>query len=606
MGTHAEAVKEASAGLRGTLAEDLASDAAAFVEDNRVLLKFHGIYQQDDRDVRSERTRARRELDYICMVRTAIPGGVLTADQYLAMDGLTELGNGTLRVTTRQGAQFHFTRKGSLQPLLHALNESLVTTLGACGDLVRNVACCPAPSGGRETADVQSYARALATRLRPRTSSYYDLWIDGEQAVSAPRPRPHGGPDEPLYGTTYLPRKFKIGMAWPGDNCVDVYSHDVGIVPQLTDGAISGFTLLVGGGLGRSQADDTTYPRVASPLCSVAPDELVDVVEEVVRIHRDHGNRDDRDHARLKYVVDAWGVPRFKAELETRLGRPLADPGPLAWQEVGGHTGGHLGWHRADDGSWFLGLAVRAGRISDTEEHRLRSGLRAVVERFRPGVRFTARQDVLLTGIADDDRGEVHRLLADHGVTLADELHGLDRQALACPALPTCGLALAEAERALPDVLAQVHRALDEAGVPELAPALSMTGCPNGCARPYTAEIGIMGRAKRSYDVHLGGDPAGTRLTTEFARNVPRDKLGTVLRPVFAHYRQAAHAGESFGDFCHREGVASLRERFGDESWVRPSARGAAPRGTGARSAVVEQAVAEAPVDTKARVIGEG
>ena len=586
-----EAVKEASRGLRGTLAEDLASDAAAFAADNQVLLKFHGIYQQDDRDVRSERTRARTDLEYVCMVRAAIPGGVLTPEQYLAMDDLAaEEGNATLRVTTRQGLQFHFVRKGGLRPLLTALDEKLVTTLGACGDVVRNVACCPAPLADREAAEVQYYARALATRLRPRGSAYYELWIDGERALSAPEPP--GGGDDPLYGATYLPRKFKIAVAWPGDNCVDVYSQDVGVVPEVDEGGtLTGFTVLVGGGLGRSHNDETTYPRLGDALCSVAPDELVDVVEAVVRIFRDHGNRSERDHARLKYLVDAWGLPRFRAELESRLGRRLADPAPLSWREACDH----LGWERAADGSWSLGVGVRAGRIADAPGGaQVRSGLRAVVERYRPGVRFTPRQDVLLTGIAEDDRAGVDHLLADAGVVPADALHGMERAALACPALPTCGLALTEAERALPEVLAQLRAELDRAGLPDLAPTVSMTGCPNGCARPYTAEVGVVGRGKKSYDLHLGGDPTGTRLNALFAENVPREELGAVLRPVLARYREAAAPGEGLGAFCAREGAASLRARFGNETWVRR------PSVAAAKAAEAEQALL--PADRLERV----
>lgn len=559
-----EDVKEASDGLRGDLAGDLASDAAAFSADNQVLLKFHGIYQQDDRDVRSARTRAKAELEYICMVRTSIPGGLLTADQYLALDDLAGLGNGTLRITTRQGVQFHFVRKGSLRPLLTALDEKLVTTLGACGDLVRNTTCCPSPTGGRESAEVQYYARALATRLRPKTTSYYELWVDGERAISAPAE----GPEEPLYGSTYLPRKFKIGMAWPGDNCIDVYSHDVGIVPSLDGaGALTGFTLLVGGGLGKSHTDETTYPKLGEPLAWVAPDELVDVVEEVVKLHRDHGNRAEREHARLKYLVDEWGIDRIRAELEARLGRTLAEPLPLVWSA----EEDHLGWGQAEDGKWCLGVPVRAGRITDDalDGVRVRSALRAVVERFGPGVRFTARQDLLLTGLAEQDRADVEALLRDHGVRLAEQLHGFARAAMACSALPTCGLALAEAERVLGDVLDDLHGAFEAAGLPDLDPHLRMTGCPNGCARPYTAEVGVVGRGKKSYDVHLGGDVAGTRLNEVFAVNVPREQLGAVLGPVLEHYREAAAAGERFGDFCEREGVDSLRQRFGDESWVR-------------------------------------
>ncbi len=561
----AEGIKADSHGLRGSLAEELADDSPSFSGDSGVLLKFHGVYAQDDRDVRSERKRARLDVEHICMVRAGIPGGALTAEQYLALDDLAgRLANGTLRVTTRQGLQYHFVHKGELAELIGALNGSLVTTLGACGDVVRNVCCCPAPLPDREAVGVQSLAKELHRRTRPRTSAYYQLWVDGSLAVSA---SPPDDEDDPLYGPTYLPRKFKISVAWPGDNCVDAYSQDLAAVPELEDGAVVGYTVLIGGGLGKSHTDDTTYPRLASPFAFVAPEELAEVAEAVVVVQRDNGNRADRDHARLKYLLDAWGLDRFREEVEAHLGRRLAPPRELRWES----EEDHLGWHETGDGTWFIGVHVPAGRIRDTDGARYRSGLRAVVEQLGADVRLTARQDVLLTGIAADERDRVEGILRDAGVPLAEEVPDLERSALACPALPTCGLALGEAERVLPDVLGAIHAALDAAGVGDVAPHVRMTGCPNGCARPYTAELGIVGRGKTSYDIHVGGDPAGTRMNEVFAENVPRDQLGPVLQPLLEHYREARQEGESLGDFTAREGVAALRKSFGNESFVRPA-----------------------------------
>ena len=560
-----EAVKAASRGLRGTLAEELADGTPSFSHDSTVLLKFHGTYQQDDRDVRSERKRARLDVEHICMVRAGIPGGALSGDQYLALDDLAgRLGNSTMRVTTRQGIQFHFVHKGELAELIGALNGSLVTTLGACGDVVRNVCSCPAPLADREAVGVAQLAKDLHRRTRPRTTAYYQLWVDGDLAVSASPPEEL---DEPLYGPTYLPRKFKISIAWPGDNCIDAYSQDFAAVPEVVDGAVTGYTVLVGGGLGKSHTDPTTYPRLASPLAFVAPEELAEVVEAVVIVQRDNGNRADRDHARLKYLIDRWGLDRFREAVESQLGRRLEPPRELVWES----EDDHLGWHPSGDGTWFLGVHVPSGRIKDTDGPRYRSGLRAVVEQVGADVRLTARQDVLLTGIADGDRPRVEGLLRDAGIPLAEDVPELERSALACPALPTCGLALGEAERVLPDVLAALHGALDAAGVGDVAPHVRMTGCPNGCARPYTAELGIVGRGKTSYDIHVGGDPAGTRMNEVFAENVPRDQLGPVLQPLLEHYREAREPDESLGDFAAREGVASLRQRFGNESFVRPA-----------------------------------
>jgi sulfite reductase (ferredoxin) len=559
-----EAIKGSSRGLRGSLAEELAEDSPAFSHDNTVLLKFHGVYQQDDRDVRSERKRARQDVDHICMVRAGVPGGALTGEQYLALDALADrLGNGTLRVTTRQGIQYHFIHKGELTDLISALNASLVTTLGACGDVVRNVCSCPAPLPDREAVGIAQLARDLHRRTRPRTNAYYQLWMDGSLAVSA---SPPAAEEDPLYGPTYLPRKFKISIAWPGDNCVDAYSQDFAAVPEVEDGKVVGYTVLVGGGLGKSHTDETTYPRLASPLAFVPPDELAEVAEAVVVVQRDNGNRADRDHARLKYLIDSWGLDRFREAVEGQLGRRLAPPRELVWES----EDDHLGWHQSVDGTWFLGVHVPSGRIRDG----YRSAIRSVIEQVGADVRLTTRQDVLLTGIAAEDKERVEGLLREAGVPLVEDVPALERSALSCPALPTCGLALGEAERVLPDVLTDLHAALDAAGVGDVAPHVRMTGCPNGCARPYTAELGIVGRGKTSYDIHVGGDAAGTRMNEVFAVNIPRDQLGPVLQPLLEHYREAREPGEGLGDFAAREGVPSLRERFGNESYVRP-ARGA-------------------------------
>ncbi len=557
-----ERVKESSNRLRGGLAEELADPAPKFSPDNTVVLKFHGIYQQDDRDVRS------KGVEHICMVRVSIPGGVLTAEQYLAMDEVCDVvANGTLRVTTRQGIQFHFVHKGDLKLLLATLNRQLLTTLAACGDVVRNVASCPAPDASRHRAEIRSHVERVARHFKPKSGAYYDLWLDGERAVTAST-----ADDEPFYGVAYLPRKFKIGFAYPDDNCIDVFTNDLGIVPVVEGNELVAFTLLVGGGMGRSHTDPTTFPRMATPLATVAPDELLEVSEAVVSVHRDHGNRADRDHARLKYLVEEWGIERFRREVEAVLGRRLRDPEPVSFA----HASDHLGWHDQGDGRWYLGVKVENGRIVDRGHTRVRSALRAVARTVPVGVRLTSREDVLLTDVAEADRAEVDQILRDHGVVPAQAWVPLLRNSFACPALPTCGLALTESERALPGVLDQLHADLVELGLDGLDAHVRMTGCPNGCARPYTAEIGLVGRGKRSYDIHLGGEPVGIRLNRVFAENVPRDSLVEVLRPVLTHYRDHRHDGEGLGDFCHRVGVDRLRADLGNESWVRTRRREAA------------------------------
>lgn len=546
-----EDVKRASRQLRGTLAEDLDSGDDSFAADNQSLLKFHGIYQQDDRDVRRQRAAQKLPLAYQCMVRTSVPGGVVSAEQWLAMDDLaSELGDGTLRITTRQGIQYHFVSKHDLRALVAALNAKLITTKGACGDVVRNVTACPAPHAGTHQHDLLDTARALAARFRPRTGAYYELWIDGEKAVSAEEPPLD---EEPLYGEVYLPRKFKIGLAQPGDNCIDVYTQDVGIVPH--DG---GYVVLAGGGLGLSHArEEDTYPRLASPIAWVTADELAEVVEAIVTIQRDHGNRQDRHRARLKYTIDDRGIEWFRAELEARIGHALVDPpAALPWVD----SDEHLGWHQQDDGRWFLGVHVDNGRVRDTPTVQQRSALRAIVERLGVEVRLTPRQDVLLCGVETADKTEVELILRTHGVALADEMLPLQRLAMACPALPTCGQALGEAERAMPTIIDGVRAELDERGLRALPMRVNVTGCPNGCARPYTAEIGIVGRSKSTYDVYVGGSIAGDRLAERVAVDVPTASLPAALAPLLDRYVRERDEGEGFGDFCFRVGALSLAE----------------------------------------------
>ncbi len=554
-----EAIKGDSAYLRGTVAEELATEGP-FTHDNYQLLKFHGIYQQDDRDVRKERARQGLDRDHICMVRVSIPGGTLTGDQYLVVNKLADtIGDGTLRITTRQGVQYHFVRKGELQPLLAALNDQLLTTFGACGDVVRNTMCCPAPLADPRKAELERWTAEVARRFRPRTQAYWQLWVDGERAVSAE------ADEEPLYGATYLPRKFKMGFASPGDNCIDAYTQDVGIIPTFDGEQVVAFTLLVGGGMGKSHNKPETFPRLADPLTTVAPPELMEVLEAIVATQRDNGDRANREHARMKYLVHDWGLPRFKAEVEARLGRALPEPEPFVLDAADDH----LGWHPQGDGRWFYGVKVENGRIADRGDERVRAGVRAAVERFGLGVRFTPREDLILTDVADSDRDGVDALLADHGVVPPAQWVPVKRNSFSCVALPTCGLALTESERALPGVLDELTAELDTLGLSDLDAHVRMTGCPNGCARPYTAEIGLVGRGKVNYDVHLGGEPVGVRLNTIFAENVPRDELVNVLRPVLVHYREHRGEDERFGDFCHRLGVDHLRAELGNETWNR-------------------------------------
>jgi sulfite reductase (ferredoxin) len=536
----AESVKQNSRHLRGSILEELTLERPDFTKETVQILKFHGTYQQTDRDDR----RAGQPPQFRSMVRVGIPGGALTADQYLQLDRLAdEAGDGGLRITTRQDIQFHRLRKTALRPLFRTLNANLLTTLAACGDVVRNVTCCPAPYGDAERNRIQQLAESLASRLKPRTRAYYEIWLDGEKAAAAESVPPE---DEPLYGDTYLPRKFKIGIAPAGDNCIDVYSNDVGIVPGR-----DGFTILVGGGFGMSAGVKATHPCIAEALATVEPERLTAAVETIIAIHRDYGNRTNRKLARLKYVLEEWGLDRFKAEFESRMGAPAAAPAPLEWASASDH----FGWQRQADGALFLGLPIPSGRVRDG----LRTGLRELVERFRPAVRLTPQQNLLLTGIAEADRAEVTRLASAHGIRFAEQLPPVVREALACVALPTCGLALTEAERVLPEMLADLHGQMREAGIGEQTISVRVTGCPNGCARPYTAEIGIVGRSVDLYALYLGASHLGTRLGSLFAENVARRDIGRRLGPALKLYAGERRPDESFGDFCHRVGFDALK-----------------------------------------------
>lgn len=547
-----EDVKRASAHLRGELGEELHADTTDFGHDSQVLLKFHGIYQQDDRDVRRERGAKKLPLDYSCMVRAAVPGGRVSAEQWLALDRVAGLADATMRLTTRQGVQFHVVHKGNLHSLVHGINESLLTTIAACGDVVRNIMACPWPD--ERQAALQPLVAELVDRFRPRTTAYWELWVDGEKAVTAepaPLPRNRGRSVkgrkrsvEPIYGDVYLPRKFKIAVGWPGDNCVEVHSNDVGIVPTLSEGLtgdVTGYMVFVGGGLGMSHArEDDTYPLLAQPLGWVEPDRVVDVVEAVVTTQRDFGNRDDRHRARLKYLVETKGIEWMHAEVGRRVGFELAPPVELPAWIADDH-------HGTRDG--VVGLPVPSGKIADRDGVTLRTALRELAaDGTVTEIRVTPRQDLLLFGIPDDRVDEVEHRLRSHGVKLAGDVTALRRLAIACPALPTCGQALGEAERVLPDLVSELEKTLADTGNGDAAVRLNMTGCPNGCARPYNAEIGIVGRTKKNYDIYVGGSASGDRLAQRIRADVPLDQVAAVLAPVFAEYARAGD-GATFGDW---------------------------------------------------------
>src|SRR5256885_5583729 len=545
-----ERIKQQSNGLRGQVAAELAQGTTHVSDESVQLLKFHGTYQQEDRDQRRAQRGTDAEAAHQFMVRCKIPGGVLSGAQYLVIDQLADrYGNGTLRVTTRQGNQFHGVLKGDLKATIRAVNDALVTTLGACGDVVRNVVSCPAPLSGGLREQVVSVARRLSDHLLPRTRAYHDIWLDGEQVA--------GGPpeSEPIYGTRCLPRKFKVAFAFPEDNCCDVHSNDLGFLVVQEGGQLLGFNVLVGGGMGKTHGKEDTYPRLADVLGFATVGEVVEVAEAVVKVQRDHGNRGDRRHARLKYLLDKEGLDWFREQVERQLGRPLAPAASVQVSDIADH----LGWHEQGKGRSFLGVFIENGRIRDGEDQRLRSALRRVVETVGAGVRFTPQQDLLLTDIPDRQRPLVDRILADHGGAGHRSLSVVRRWSMACPALPTCGLAVADAARGLPDVIAELEAELERLGVADAALTVRMTGCPNGCARPYTADLAFVGRSLHKYGLFVGGSMLGTRLGTLYADLVPRDRLVATVRPLFERYRDERLDDERFGGFCHPVGIAALR-----------------------------------------------
>ncbi len=553
-GSKVERIKMSSRHLRGHIVEELETDASRFSEDQVQLIKFHGIYQQEDRDVRQARKASGTEKAYQLMVRSRIPGGALTAEQYLVEDELADrFGNGTLRLTTRQSIQLHGILKGDLHSTIQSINTCLLSTLSACGDVNRNVMACPAPTANRAQAQVQDIAHQIAMRLAPRSKAYHEIWVDGEkvQTVEAPEEV------EPIYGPTYLPRKFKIGVAFPGDNCVDVYTQDIGLIANLENDDLAGFTVIIGGGMGSTHGKAETFPRLATPLCDITVEQVLSIVETIVTVQRDYGDRQNRKHARMKYLVEERGIDWFRAEVEQRLGYTLQDPRPIVLHNVEDH----LGWHQQADGRWFLGLHVENGRVQDSATTRLKTGLRHVMEQFRPGVRLTGQQNILLTDLTEQQRAPLEALLHEYGISTDPKAAGVYRFAMACPALPTCGQALAEAERALPAIIQQIEADLNELGLGSEPLSVRMTGCPNGCARPNMGDIGVVGRTKDVYNLYIGGDWANTRLNTLYAPSVHVKNIVATLHPLFVLWRNERLSQETFGDFCYRIGIEQLRAR---------------------------------------------
>lgn len=562
----AETIKRTSQYLLGQIKEELADTSTTEVSDPTYeLLKFHGSYFGYDRDTATALKKQGLEKDYEFMVRMKCPGGRLTAAQYIALDALVDkYANGTMRITTRETFQFHCIKKVGMTPLIHDINQLLLSTLGGCGDVVRNILTCPAPIKDAEHAKLEADTFLLAKHCAPKTGSYYEVWNNGEMVANYPfNPEPSTtGEVEPLYGETYMPRKFKIAIAAPDDNCMDVLANDLGII-SLFEGeeqVHTGYNFALGGGLGMKHNNAKTFPFLAVPVMYVPPAMLVEATDAVIKLQRDFGDRSDRQHARLKYLVAEKGVAWIKAELEKYLGRSMEDPRPQkSWGVVD-----HVGWYDQLDGKWFLGVPIPSGRIVDREGEAIRTALREVILDYGMDLRLTADQNILLCDIEPGEKANIEGILRKHGVMLKEDITEMARNFIACVALPTCGKALAEAERVQIPLVENIDKVMEAAGVKDEKIAIRIAGCPNGCPRPYIGDIGIVGRMPDVYALYIGGDFEGTRLNEKIFDKVPYAHLHTALAPMFSLWKEKRQPGEGFGDFSFRYGIGNVKQAAAD------------------------------------------
>jgi sulfite reductase (NADPH) hemoprotein beta-component len=553
MSTHAlsvvEAIKSASRRLRGTLVESLADPVTgAIAEADTQLIKFHGSYQQDDRDLREERRVAKLEPAYSFMIRTRLPGGVVTPQQWLQLDAIaTNYANGTLRLTTRQAFQFHGVIKRELKATLRAINAALIDTIAACGDVNRNVLVSANPLLSRAHREVYEKAIQISAHLLPHTRAYYEIWLDEEKVASS------GEEVEPIYGSTYLPRKFKIGFAVPPTNDVDVFANDLGFIAIVEGAELVGFNVTAGGGLGATHGEPNTYPRLADVLGFITPDQLIAAADAVVTTQRDFGNRSDRRRARLKYTIDERGPQWFKAEVERRMGFAFAATRPFRFD----HNGDRFGWSTGEDGRLHLTLRIESGRIADRDGVPQRKGLRDIARIHRGEFRLTPNQNLIIANIEPTQRAAIEALVVAHGLDTFTRATPLRLHALACVALPTCPLAMAEAERYLPELLGKVEALLERHGLRDAPISLRVSGCPNGCSRPYLGEIALVGKAPGRYNLMLGADAQGQRLNVLHHENIDEAQILQTLDALFARYAGERHDAEAFGDFLWRNRIVA-------------------------------------------------
>ena len=551
-----ESIKEESDYLRGTIAESLSdTSTGAISPDDSQLTKFHGTYLQDDRDKRTALIKEKKEKAFSFMIRIRVAGGVCTPEQWLGIDRLSDkFADGTLKLTTRQAFQLHGVLKGNLKQTMKEINDTLLDTLAACGDVNRNVMSPSNPFESSLHGEALGLARDIHDHLTPRTSAYAEIWLDGEKTAVGEETI------EPIYGKTYLPRKFKIAVALPPRNDVDVFSNDLGFVGIAEDGKIAGYNVLVGGGLGMTHGKTTTFPRVADVIGFCRPEQAVQVSEEVVKIQRDFGNRSDRRNARLKYTIEARGVDWFKNELNERLGWNMEAPRDFSFES----TTDRYGWTEDADGKWAYGVFVEGGRLRDAGQASEKTAMREIAAEIPCEFRLTANQNLVIARISTEDKEKVQDILGRHGVRNPTDLSALRLNSISCTALPTCGLALAESERYLPGLIDELDQVIEGLGLKDESIAIRSTGCPNGCGRPYLGEIGLVGKAPGKYNLYLGAGLDGTRLNKLYRQAITNDEIVSELKPVLADYAGNRAEGERFGDFCIRQGYVKATGQGSD------------------------------------------
>ena len=544
-----EAIKRRSNYLRGSLAETLEDRITGSIpEDDNRLMKFHGSYMQDDRDLRNERQKQKLEPAYQFMLRVRAAGGVVTPAQWLTMDRIAQqYANGTIRLTTRQSFQLHGVLKWNMKQTIREVNDALLSTLAACGDVNRNVMCNPNPYQSEVHGEVYEWARKVSNHLDPRTRAYHEIWLDGEKVIDS---LDIAVEQEPIYGPVYLPRKFKIGIAVPPSNDVDVFSQDLGFIAIVENGRLQGFNVTAGGGMGMSHGDPKTYPQVSQVIGFIKPEQMIDVAEKTVTIQRDYGDRSVRKHARFKYTLDDRGIDWFINELTDRLGWKLDAPRPYHFD----HNGDRYGWVKGSDGKWHFTLFIQNGRVQDQNDHLLMTGLREIAEVHAGDFRLTPNQNLIIGGVSSHKKKKIDDLIKKYQLTDGIHYSALRRNSMACVALPTCGLAMAESERYLPTLMEKIEPMLEEYGLRDEEIVIRMTGCPNGCARPFLAEIAFVGKAPGKYNLYLGGGFAGNRLNKMYKENIGEAEILDSLKSIFAQYSKDRREGEHFGDFVIRAG----------------------------------------------------